>query len=668
MSRISWLVLASITAAQLLPGQGKPDTSRNQFDHLLESLLENDIEETHESELPNLLQELLDQPIDLNVASIRDLMLIPGLDPVLANQIVAQRTRRLFRSVDDLLMVEGMDVEFFLRIRCFVSARPDEPTGRTENPFSLQIRARAIRDLQTRRGYSDGTYEGSPYKTLTRALARQRLAGQLVVEAGGLVEKDAGEIMMADFSSGFISVEAQGMKTQVILGDFVVESGQGLVFWRPSGLSKGSEVIANVAKNPRGLVRYTSTNENGFFRGIGAKTTVGQVGIMAFYSDKRINATLDEQGIITSLDASGLFRTASEHRSKLSSKEVVRGMEVNYCPSPQWQLGLRGYASEFAHPVELLRSQEYDGRNASLVGLDASMTNGSMSIFGEGAFDHASSFSGIGGIIVQPVRVLQVAFGVRSYSRTFTSLHGNGFGAATGRMRNEQGIYGSVKASIFEWLMFSTYYDMCKHPEVRELSDLASSENDFLSSARLQVSNRLNLEFLCKLRSKSITSSIPDQYSRLEYAMGIRRQVTYRATLDWFPSPDIRWRSRIEMAEVNYSPDQTVEMGYLAYQDLRWKLWRNMSIDMRGIVFETGSYDTRMYEYESELQGTSAVPALFGKGIRLYVLLRYVMAHVECSAKYSCTIKHGTQSIGSEANEIRGDLDNQVSVQLDYKL
>lgn len=668
MSRISWLVLASFLTAQLLAGQGKTDTLRNRFDQLLESLVENDIEETHESELPNLLQELLDQPIDLNVASIHELMLIPGVDPVLAFRIASQRERQTFRSVDDLLMVEGMDVESFLRIRGFVSVRPGASTGRAEDPFSLQIRARAIRDLQTRRGYVDGTYEGSPYKTFTRAIARQRLAGQLVVEAGGVVEKDAGEMGIADFSSGFVSLEAPGMKTQVILGDFVVESGQGLVFWRPSGLSKGSEVVAGVAKNPRGLVRYTSTDENGFFRGIGARTAVGQFGIMAFYSAKKINATLDEQGSITSFDGSGLFRTTSEHRSQLSSKEVLRGMEVNYCPSSQWQLGVRGYTSEFAHPVELLRSPESDGRSASLVGLDAIVTTGSMSTFGEVAFDHASSFSGVGGIIVQPVTNLHAAIVVRSYARTFTSLHGNGFGTTTGGMRNEQGIYGSVKAAVLEWFTLSTYYDICKHPEVRSLSDLATGENDFLSSARFQVSNRLNLEFLYKLRSRLITTTVPDDYARMEHAIGTRRQAAYRATLEWFPSPEIRWRSRIEMVEVNYSSSQTSETGYLAYQDLRWKLWRNLSIDMRGIVFESGSYDTRMYEYESELQGTSSVPALFGRGIRLYVLLRYVMPSVECSAKYSCTIKHGTPSIGSEANEIRGDLDNQVSIQLDYKI
>jgi hypothetical protein len=668
MSRIPWIALTTLTVAQLLIGQGKADTSRIRSDQLMESLLENDLEETNESELPNLIQELLDQPIELNDASIRELMLIPGINPVLAYRIVSYRERQPFRSVNDLQMVEGMDIGSFLRFRNFVSVRRGASSVRRENPFSFQIRVRANRDLQTRRGYVDGSYEGSPYKTLSRVLARHRLEGQLIMEAGGLAEKDAGEIGMADFSSGFLSLEVPAMKTQVILGDFVVESGQGLVFWRPSGLSKGSEVIASVTKNSRGLVRYTSTNENGFFRGIGAKTTIGPIGIIAFYSAKRINATVDEQGSLTSFDASGLFRTASEHRSRLSSKEVARGMEVMYRPNSQWQLGLRGYKSEFAHPVELLRSPESDGRNASVVGLDASMTTGLMSIFGEGAIDHASSFAGTGGIILQPVTELQAAIVVRSYSRTFTSLRGNGFGATSGGMRNEQGLYGSVKATILDWLTLSTYYDMSKHPEVRELSDLASSENDFLSSAQLHVSNRLNLEFLCKLRSRSTTIILPDQYSRAEHGIGNRRQALYRVNLEWIASSDIRWRSRIEMTEVNYSPDPARETGYLVYQDFRWKLWRNISIDMRGIVFESGSYDSRMYEYESELQGTSYVPALFGKGIRLYVLLRYSMAPVECSAKYSSTIKHGTPSIGSAANEIRGDLDNQISVQLDFKL
>jgi len=86
------------------------------------------------------------------------------------------------------------------------------------------------------------------------------------------------------------------------------------------------------------------------------------------------------------------------------------------------------------------------------------------------------------------------------------------------------------------------------------------------------------------------------------------------------------------------------------------------------IVFGTDSYDSRIYEYESELRGTFANPALYGKGIRVYALARYEMGIFEISVKYSCTIKPGAAFLSSGESEIPGDTDNQLSFQIDLTL
>jgi hypothetical protein len=105
------------------------------------------------------------------------------------------------------------------------------------------------------------------------------------------------------------------------------------------------------------------------------------------------------------------------------------------------------------------------------------------------------------------------------------------------------------------------------------------------------------------------------------------------------------------------------------FQDVRVLPLDRLRIDARVIAFHTDSYDSRLYEYESELSGTLSNPALFGKGLRWYILARYeVSPAVDIWLKYSQTMREGVKSIGSGASEILGDRDSRLSVQLDVRL
>jgi hypothetical protein len=176
----------------------------------------------------------------------------------------------------------------------------------------------------------------------------------------------------------------------------------------------------------------------------------------------------------------------------------------------------------------------------------------------------------------------------------------------------------------------------------------------------------LQLQVRCKRRSDA--QLIVDEYDRPVRAIGERSQVNYRGTLEWYSSAVFRWRSRFEYSKVDYSIAGPPARGIMFYQDFRCKPLSRLSIDGRAIIFETDSYDSRIYEYESELRGTFVNPALYGKGIRLYVLGRYSWSGFEISAKYACTTKPGSRTLSSGPAEIQGDTDNQLSLQIDVSL
>ena len=111
------------------------------------------------------------------------------------------------------------------------------------------------------------------------------------------------------------------------------------------------------------------------------------------------------------------------------------------------------------------------------------------------------------------------------------------------------------------------------------------------------------------------------------------------------------------------------ERGLLLYQDIQYSTRWGFSIEARLVFFDTESYDSRVYEYENDLRGAFANPALYGKGRRWYLLVRSppLLEVVTFSCKYSATQKDGVGTLSSGDSEIVGDLDDRFGIQLDMR-
>src|SRR5437762_3292405 len=119
-----------------------------------------------------------------------------------------------------------------------------------------------------------------------------------------------------------------GPAEKVVLGDYVIETGQDLTLWRGYDFSKGADVLTPGKREARTLVTYVSADENAFFRGVAAQFQIGSIDAVIFYSKRLRTASVDTNQNITSFNTSGYFRTAHEQdrRDNVSEKIVgVRG-------------------------------------------------------------------------------------------------------------------------------------------------------------------------------------------------------------------------------------------------------------------------------------------------------------------------------------------------------
>lgn len=77
----------------------------------------------------------LEGTLNLNTASIEQLDLLPGVGPATADKIVHYREKHLFRSVRQLMRVDGIGPKSFERLRPFLTVE-GESTLRVVSPPS----------------------------------------------------------------------------------------------------------------------------------------------------------------------------------------------------------------------------------------------------------------------------------------------------------------------------------------------------------------------------------------------------------------------------------------------------------------------------------------------------------------------------------------------------
>jgi hypothetical protein len=642
------------------------DSVQGLIDNYLENLLEQETQDAESSELLETLQHLQEDPLNLNDATIADLQSIPGITPIMARNIVVARERAGgFSTINDLLAIAGVDGRLLSIIKRFAQVSPPTPTQ-----LSMNYRSRVGRDLEERRGFQDGSYLGSPWKSYNRAIGRYQYGTEgTFVDFGILTEKDAGETKLNDFTSGFVSLKTNSPLKQLILGDYSVEAGQGLTVWPSVGYSKGLEVIQPAKKSRRGIAPHISSNENDFYRGAAAVLALSPLEATAFYSNKKVDATLDSLGRVTSLYETGYHRTESELRRQFATSEKSIGARLQCSLGNAFTLGSTYITTRFENPVIGDRLYDFAGNESHVVGLDFDLYLDRLNVFGEWARSHTGAIAGVTGAFVGLARGVDFIICVRNYPRDFIGLHAHGFGERNGPPQDEIGVYTGLRLRLDRGILLSGYYDQFKFPWQTASVPFPIDGTDFLLRAELSPFERFDVELKYKSEVKGDAISAEDEFGRSLLHLADRRQQNGRITAALAVSRKIRFQGRVEFVKVDYSDFGKGGEGILLYQDLRWEPTPQLSVNARLTFFDTDSYDARVYEFESELRGAVSNPGLCGKGRRWYVTTVYnLFGGVDLSAKYSETYRDDLKVIGSGADQIDGNVESRFTAQVDVRL
>lgn len=108
------------------------------------------------------------------------------------------------------------------------------------------------------------------------------------------------------------------------------------------------------------------------------------------------------------------------------------------------------------------------------------------------------------------------------------------------------------------------------------------------------------------------------------------------------------------------------ENGYLIYQDIIFHhATLPLTSSIRYALFDTDSFDTRIYAYENDILYAFSIPAYFNKGSRFYFNLKYKLnKNASLYFRYAQTQYANTKNISSGTSKISGDTKSEIKLQL----
>ena len=98
------------------------------------------------------------------------------------------------------------------------------------------------------------------------------------------------------------------------------------------------------------------------------------------------------------------------------------------------------------------------------------------------------------------------------------------------------------------------------------------------------------------------------------------------------------------------------------------KLSFPFSFSLRYAIFDTESFNSRIYAYENDVLYAFSIPAYNGRGTRFYVTTKYrIKRGVDLWLRFAQTYYTDRVTIGSGREEIDGNTRSEVKAQLRFK-
>lgn len=663
---------------------------QQRIEYLAESIGSEDLILT---QITDNLEFFYEHPINLNQPSLENLKSLNLVNDIQINALhrYKQKHGKLI-SIYELQAVPYWDLNTIRMVLPFIKV--DDKFEQLHVGFKEmfkrgdgEILLRYQRVIQKKAGYANVSdsikqssskyYMGSPSRFYTRFRFKYRTN----LDIGITAEKDPGEQFFKgsnkqgfDFYSAHAFYKGGKYLKSVALGDYRIQIGQGLNLWTGYAFNKTADAT-NIKKTARGLRAYSSVNENMFLRGAAVEVGAKDFSLIAFGSYKKVDASfkqdtsVTDQDFVNSINLMGYHRTNSEIQRKNSLSEYFVGGYAKYGKN-NFHVGLSGvysgYNKKYSQSNAPYNLFNFRGKGLFNVGLDYSYVVKNINLFGEAVRSSSSgAIAFLQGLIIAIDKNATFSALYRHYPKNYHSFYAQGF-SESHSTQNESGLYLGFKWNLTRSWSINTYLDFFKFPWLKYSVDAPTVGHEFLIQPSFKPNKKLEIYVRFREQHKADNTMNPSSgIIRIEDVI----QRNYRINLTYKVTESITLKSRIAYVTVNRKSNK-MEDGIQLYQDIVFRPKSfPLDITVRYAVFDTDSYNARIYAFESNMLNVFYIPASYYKGSRAYILLRYsFLRRFDLWVKYAATIYSNQNTISSGSEFINGSVKSQLGIELRIKL
>ncbi len=648
------------------------------------------------SELVDELMQYIVRPVSINKASESQLRQLQLNDLQINNLTTYIQKYGELTSIYELTQVEGFDSLLVTALSPFISFEL-QPPGAKITPANLarygrhQILSRYQQVLEQQTGYSpisdsalaakpNSRYLGGPEKLYLR----YGYNFYNKIRFGVTMEKDAGEVFLGgpdslkkgfDFYTAHFYYNGDKFLKHLAIGDYHLAFGQGLTMYSTLAFGKSPGAITTRRIAPQ-VKPNTGVNENLFMRG--AAVTVSPLrntDLTVFYSDKKVDASVSgtdslsaEALYISSLQESGYHRTPGELAGKNAIQQTVYGGNLQ-TRIKMFRLGATAYQTKLGADLEkkdyLYNQFDFKGKELANFGFDFAAILRSLTVFGEVAGSDNGGRAMLIGATATPDPHVAISVVYRNYGKDYQSFFSNAF-AEGSRNANEKGLYIGLFAQLHRNWSLSAYADYFRFPWLRYRVDAPSRGTEYLSQLTWTPNRRTEMQFRYRYQLKQINPSGVAGYT--EYPENEKRQ-NARVHLSFKPTSSLTLKSRAEATWWSM-PGFEKRGGYLVYQDVIYNMpEKPWSLNARYALFDTDTYNERLFAYESDVLYAFSIPSYYYKGNRFYLMGKYSFGRrLDLWVRYAITTYANKTVVGSGLDEIQGNKKSEIKVQIRLRL
>ncbi|MDD9139957.1 MAG: helix-hairpin-helix domain-containing protein [Candidatus Cardinium sp.] len=450
-----------------------------------------------------------------------------------------------------------------------------------------------------------------------------------------------------------LSLTANKYFKYLIIGDFQIGQGQGLLLNAGYTREKGSDLVAVMRSPNIGIRPYKSRQRKGL-RGIAITSTMGPLEWTGFYANNNLDAALKWDAhckpYTHSIADTTQYDTLHhlEKKGTLNEQTIGCTLRLPYLNN-QAAVGINVLYHYYDLPiipkVSHYSSYLFQGQQAAASSLfylfpwynSLWFGEAGVGIFSTAVAKHKVGAAFITGLIISLSRYLDLATALYYYGKTFYAPYGNPFKQYATNHGNEEGMYGGISWTPQSKWKLSTHAHLFATLRPKPQLDKASHGYTVVTRSSYTWHRTttwvLQYRFNQNPKNKSIETT---RIHPMDKVVGIIQKHHFKCKIDH--AFTFIWRANIEAQYIHCTFKEITYPGYALSTTQKW-LHNSLQASCKIIYFHTKNYVSRLYSHIPQpLYSGMFLKPLYGHGIDSHFLICWKpVPWIRLEAKYTVT-------------------------------